>query len=276
MFNAFFDESQADSVFLVAGWVATAEEWTKFDAAWNAALASEPAIRCFHHYEAKMVEGEFGGWSNEEAQAKLAALVRVICDHDMYGVTTGLNTKSWKDAFSSETLSPKRLKGILKITHHYQSCFHSAVAAVLQRQLELGHSSEVVNFIFDQQDGLLKDNIKLYSQFKNLFPEASKKIAGEIFIGDDKDTPALQAADLLAGQLTTMLKSGAGPMYQELVKCHQVIQTTAYPPNFETLPAIVEAVSWAWNEKRKIDAEIAGHGEKREVIIAPAKKTDDE
>src|ERR1041384_612464 len=121
MYQAFFDESEADPVYLVAGWVATAEEWGKFDTAWNAALAAAPSIRYFRHHDAKMQKGEFEGWPNADAQAKLDVLVKVICDHEMYGVTTGLNTKTWKQAFQSN-LSPKRLKGLLKFTHHYESC----------------------------------------------------------------------------------------------------------------------------------------------------------
>jgi hypothetical protein len=216
-----------------------------------------------------MLKGEFEGWSNEDTQTKLDALVKVICDHEMYGVTTGLNTTTWKQAFHSE-LSRKRLKGILKFTHHYQSCFHSAVAMVMQRQLELGHTSDVVDLVFDQQDGLLKDSIKHYSSFKSSFPPAVQKIAGEISVGNDKNTPALQAADLLAGQLTTMLKSGPGPTYQTIVKCHQVIHAKAYPPQFQTFPAIVKAVSWAWTEKRKLDARIAAEDEH-----SPDKKRND-
>src|ERR1043165_950539 len=213
MFRAFFDESEAEPVYLLAGWVTTAEEWAKFDAAWNAVLAADPSIRYFRHHDAKMLKGPFEAWSNEDAQAKLHALVKVICDHEMYGVSTGLNTTTWKQAFQSE-LSPKRLKGILKITHHYQSCFHSAVAMVMQRQLELGRASDVVDLVFDQQDGLLKESIKHSSQFKVTFPPDVQKIAGEISVGNDKDTPALQAADLLAGQLTTILKSGPNPTYR--------------------------------------------------------------
>jgi hypothetical protein len=104
-----------------------------------------------------------------------------------------------------------------------------------------------------------------------LFPPAQQDIAGEISAGNDKDTPALQAADLLAGQLTTMLKSGPGPTYQALVKCHQVIQANAYPRQFQTFPAIVKAVSWAWSEKRKLDAQIAAEDKR-----SGNKRTNDE
>lgn len=67
MFQAFFDESEVDAVYLVAGWVATAEEWTKFNAAWNAVLAADPPIQYFRHHDAKMLKDEFEGWSNDDA-----------------------------------------------------------------------------------------------------------------------------------------------------------------------------------------------------------------
>lgn len=264
MFRAVFDESEVDAVYLVAGWVASVEEWLRFDAAWEATLSAPPPIKYFRHHDSKMLKGEFAGWSAGDAHAKLTALVNVICEHQMYGVTTGLNTKTWKQAYRSDLLSPRRLKGLLKFTHHYESCFHSAVAMVMQRQLELGHTTETVDIVFDQQDGLLKDSIKHYENFRHLFPQDVQKIAGTIASGDDKSIPALQAADLLAGQLTTMLKSGPGPTYQALVKCHQVIHAKAYPPNFQWFPAIVRTMGMLWSEKRKADAQIAAEEKQKQ------------
>ncbi|HEX7154098.1 MAG TPA: DUF3800 domain-containing protein [Thermoanaerobaculia bacterium] len=257
MYQAFFDESQADAVYLIAGWVAAADEWTKFDAAWNTVLTAKPTIRYFRHHDAKTRKGEFSGWTAEEVDAKLTALVEVICHYDMYGVATGVNTQTWNRAFRSKVLSPKRLRGLLKITHYYESCFHSAIGMVMQRQMELGYVSDVIDLIFDQQDGLLNESMKHYSEFKKAFPSQLQKIAGKTHIGNDRECPALQAADLLAGQLTTMLRSGPAPTYQKLVGCHEVLQTTAYPPGFHTFPALVNAVSWAWNERRNVNAEIA-------------------
>jgi hypothetical protein len=43
--NGYVDESEDDTVFVLAGFVAPAEEWTKFSDVWQAALDAKPRVR---------------------------------------------------------------------------------------------------------------------------------------------------------------------------------------------------------------------------------------
>ncbi|HEX2833930.1 MAG TPA: hypothetical protein VHW00_13045 [Thermoanaerobaculia bacterium] len=258
MFTAYFDESEAATVYFVSGWVATVEVWSEFTLAWNAVLASEPSIKYLRHNEAKGLKGEFAGWTDADVARKIDTLVDVICAHEMHGLNVGVRTTTWGEAFKSDVLSKKQVTSVLKFTHPYQACFHAAVAGVLQRQLEKGFSSEVVNFVFDEQKGLLRHSIDLFAQFKPTFPKQSLAIAGEIVSGDDKSTPALQAADLLCGQIATALASGKpDPAYQRLVTCHEVAKGTAYPPKFEQTDAMVKLLGAVWTEKKMLDSLLA-------------------
>jgi hypothetical protein len=253
-FTAFFDESEAGAVFFIGGWVATAVEWAKFSAAWDAALIARPPIGYLSHHDWKALKGEFEGWSKSDADSKIDDLVKVIGDHEMYGILGGLNTDTWKEAFQTEVLSQKQLKSILGFTHPYQSCFHGAVSMVLQIQLKKGHVAETVDFVFDNQTGLLKDSIGAYQQFKSGFPADRKAIAGAISVGDDKHLPPLQAADLLCGQSHTNLITGKPErVYETLVTCHEVVQFPSYPPNFQLIPGVVEALGIVWTAKQELD-----------------------
>lgn len=119
---------------------------------------------------------------------------------------------------------------------------------------EKGFSSDVVDFVFDEQKGLLKGSINLYIQFKASFPAAKRAIAGDIIAGDDKQCPPLQAADLLCGQIATMLAKGKPePAYQRLVTCHEVAGTTAYSPKFEQTQTLVKILGALWTEKKVLD-----------------------
>lgn len=271
MFNAHFDEADTGTIYFIAGWVAAAEEWAKFSHAWNAVLASPPAIKYFSHHEAKSAKGEFSGWSKAHVDGKIDALVQVICDHEMYGVEGGLNLKTWHAVFTSKVLTKKQQSSVLKFTHPYQSCFHGVVSAVLQLQLEHDEVDAAVDFVFDEQCGLLKKSIKDYETFRKTFPPEKQKIAGTIASGDDKQLPPLQAADLLCGKIVTNLHIGKPEKhFRRLVECHQVHHFKAYPPNFQLTPALVKALDVIWSEKQRLDKEIAEEEQNRS-----GEKTDD-
>jgi hypothetical protein len=254
MFTAYFDETEADTVFLMAGWVATVDDWAAFTGAWTAVLVQQPTIRYFSHHEAQARKGEFAGWEEDVVDAKRSALVDVICAHPMYGLTTGVRTTTWNAAFASRNLPAKRLKSILKFTHPYQACFHSAIAAVLHLQTEKAHLGTVVDFVFDEQTGLLKESIKAYRTFREGFAPDLRELAGSVSVGNDKLLRPLQAADLLCGQLGAMLSSKKpGMAYKRLAASHEIARVRAYPANFSSVPALVADVARLAAEKWSLD-----------------------
>jgi hypothetical protein len=145
---------------------------------------------------------------------------------------------------------------VLRIAHPYQWCFFSATAAVLQTQLERGASEGTVDFVFDQQKGLCKKCAEFYREFKEQIPLEKKAIAGTVAEASDRDVPALQAADLLVGQLTTNRRIGKPELpWRRMAAALKIMSTTAYPPGFETLPDLVSQLNVIWSTKRLADIE---------------------
>jgi hypothetical protein len=155
-------------------------------------------------------------------------------------------------------LSKKQLQSVLRITHPYQWCFFSATAAVLLTQLERGASQDTVDFVFDEQEGLFKKCAEFYREFKEQMPDEKKAIAGTVGEASDRDIPALQAADLLVGQVTTNLRTGKPEEpWRRMAAALKIMSTTAYPPGFERLPDLVSQLNVIWSTKRLGDIERA-------------------
>jgi hypothetical protein len=157
----------------------------------------------------------------------------------MYGVAVGLRPSTFDKAFASTVLGKKQVTKRLKLTHHYQSCVLAASAAVFQLQREAGDTSRV-DFVMDEQTGLLPAISEEYAKWKHRFPPAVQAIAGDILEGSDSDSEPLQAADFLAGGITRGVGTNdAEDYYARLRTCHRVAFTQAYPPYFEEIPGMV-------------------------------------
>lgn len=254
MVRAYFDESSDGQVFLIGGWVGKDDEWDKFSTEWSSILQKPPAIRYFSHHESKSIKGQFNGWTPQQIEAKTLALTEVLCRRDVYGIITGLNLSALDFVFKNSVLPKKQIQNILRGLHEYQLCFFSVTAAVVQTQLERGATQDTVEFVFDQQTGLLKKCAKFYRQFKDKMPTEKKAIAGTVVEASDKDNPALQAADLLVGQVTTNLRLGKPELPLRRMACNlSIMSTTAYPPGFESFPDLVSQLNVILSTKRLRD-----------------------
>jgi hypothetical protein len=249
--RGFFDESEHGNVRLVAGWVTDCGTWERLSEDWHVALDAAPSIRYFKHHEAKAnpPSGQFNGWSSAAVEAKITALVDVICRHEMYGVTSGLKKSTHNAAFAGATMPRKTLRTLLKGSHYYNACVFSVQGMVAQVQIESGHADKAVDVIFDEMDGLLKECIAFFEeQLRPLLPENLRAICGSIIEANDKQVEALQAADLLAGQLTTKLRLGRPEEhYRRMARAHPIYQRPAYNRDFNRIPELVRTVNQNWS-----------------------------
>lgn len=254
MIRAFVDDSSDGSISLLGGWVANNSEWERFSHNWAEVLREAPKIDYFRHHEAKTdpPTGQFTNWTKELIDSKITKLVEVICDHEMYGVVVGLKLDTHWKAFEGSVLSRKQLQSVLKLVYPYHFCFFAFTACVLQIEREHGNSDQRVDFVFDEQGQLLKTCVKVYRQFKADFPAELKAIAGTVSEANDKHIAALQAADLLVGQMVTQFRlAQPETFFQKMVTCHKVFSSTAYVPSFETIPNIISGLNVAWSTKRR-------------------------
>jgi len=210
MLRAFIDETgnnPKEPVFCFAGWVSTVSEWDRFSDSWHNELDRKPSIDYFKHHEAKSQTGQFEGWSRSDCENKLLALAKVIVERDVYGVATGVKNEVVAGLLKKAVPSLKTVRNILHASRPFDWCFHSVISMILQLQVNQGVKDKV-DFIFDEGESAFEDCAKIYREFleKWPFPPAMKAIAGMVSTGNDKLIMPLQAADLLAGSSTAILR----------------------------------------------------------------------
>ncbi len=73
MFKGFFDEcnrNPSEILFVMAGWVASVDEWERFSESWDTCLHQHPRIEYFKSDEANNPSGEFGKLTIADGNAK--------------------------------------------------------------------------------------------------------------------------------------------------------------------------------------------------------------
>jgi hypothetical protein len=252
LIRAFCDES-SNGAFVMAAWVASAETWGPFADAWDSELGNTPSIKYFKHYEAKQHEKQFEGWDENAIDNKIMALAKVICKHKpLYGISTGLIVKKLREEIGKSKLPKKKLRKVGIITEPYEYCFINTACRVLQIQLERGISDRV-DFIFDEH-ALFEKCASLYREMKEGgLPAQQKAIAGTVSPAVDTEVPALQAGDLLAGQMTTELRWGRRDDPLEMLRSNIDIYIAPTPlPRHIRGNEIIEDMNVLWSASQKI------------------------
>lgn len=248
LIRAFCDES-SNGAFLMAGWVAPSETWEPFADRWKLELEKPPTIKYFKHYEAKQREGQFEGWEQTAIDEKMLALAKVICAHKpLYGISTGLLVRKLKEDVGRSVIPRKKLRKYGILTEPYEFCFLDTVCRILQVQVER-QIRERVDFIFDDH-ALFEKCASLYREMKEFFPAEQKAIAGTVSPAVDTDVPALQAADLLAGQMTTSLRFGKHDAPLEMMRLIGIYVVPSPLPRHMGAIEIIEGMNVLWSVKR--------------------------
>jgi hypothetical protein len=251
---AYFDEVTDDStIFLVGGWMAEGEEWDRFTDKWRRALSEAPGCAYFKHHEAMSLTAEFAGWTPEARDAKLCLLANVVVRHDLHGLVGGVNLKQFKAAFENSQLNKKQLKGVMKITHPYHSCFHGVVGQTIQLEAQKGDAARRVDFVFDDHPGMLAECIKQLNEAREMIPATLQAITGSMTAANDKESAPLQAADFLVGQILLSLKQGshAEPL-RIVVSERRIAQFASFPPQFQHFPAYIEQLNTTFAAKEEL------------------------
>jgi hypothetical protein len=182
----FFDESgihESARILGVGGWVASAEEWDRFIARWEAALARNGA-KIFHFADFDNSRGEFSGWSIFRKQNLIKDLFRVLNQRDLFGFCACIVMPEYKaTAVGSGTALEEK---------------HSPFVICQQYCIEMisKRLNKNVFYIFDKQQEFDSPAIQNFRDTKTRFPEWSEKMSGIAFRSKIEFSP-LQAADLL-------------------------------------------------------------------------------
>lgn len=194
------DESGAHGkgTYLIAGYLATSENWEHFKALWTEKLAGPRHVDYFKRGANYHGDKPFDGWSESEREAKLDAMVSVF---DGFGgaIVEISSVISWDDYKVAMT------GGIAAVfPNPYYFCLHGVVSSVIRwiqkAQIDNPGIETGAEFVFDQQDGHEAGALHHYATVYKQFPELQPMMLGCNF-RDDKVTPGLQAADLIAWQI---------------------------------------------------------------------------
>lgn len=188
-----FDESgsSGEGGFVsIAGFVATEERWTTFDAAWNAALAKH-GIPYLHTTDLANFKRIYKEWTVEQQRALVADLMAVIWD---MGRVVAIGSTIAVDDFNSFN-AEQRARWIDPYFLLLQEVLNGAT-------LEARPDNERVRIIYSQQDEFRGKFQQLYRVLQRREPRLDT-----LTFADMRTTPGLQAADLLAYELKRFYKN---------------------------------------------------------------------
>ena len=177
-------------VFVLAGYVARAEQWDEFNERWIAALLEPRRLDYFKMKEAAALVDQFRGWTPAERDHKLAELISIIKETVIAGFASTVYHEDYRAAFAGKISR--------EVDTPYWLMYHSMMRLVLDWQFRRG-DDEKVSFIFDEQ-GKQTDQVQAtWTNFLTYLPPRMKALMGDrpSHLNDVK-TPPLQAADLLA------------------------------------------------------------------------------
>lgn len=196
--KAFIDDSGSGpdgKVFVLAGFISTAECWDEFSVQWDSICAKEPATPDFHMVEAWRLKGGYWGrGSTDELTArrdkKLSKLAASVRDNVICSITTGLTWRAYESAVQGN-VPPT-------VDNPYFFLFWNIIQLVVKWE-RASSRREKVDFVFDDQSKIGREAQSWHCTFLDCMNDDEKFIlSGTPIFKHDSDTPPLKAADMWA------------------------------------------------------------------------------
>jgi hypothetical protein len=202
MVNGYIDDSADHKTFVLAGYVAPADEWVRFSEAWQEALDGPPSVTHLKTVDAMSPKpvGVFHGWTRAAVDQKLEQLYSIIDAHVSYEVSAVVVLADLEKVFGDAPL-PKRAKD------PFYLAISSLISGVARLQVQQEQpTDEVVDWVFDETVKKQGRFIAVWDMLKATAPMDIRHMIGgtPAFRKDfDKAYPArsvlpLQAADMEA------------------------------------------------------------------------------
>jgi hypothetical protein len=219
MMEAYFDESgihEGAKVCIVAGFYGTERAWRKFEDQWNKVLADYPELLKGFHAKNFFARdkgnrvGEYKDWSDEKADKFLGRLLQVILRNRVFPIGYGvvvddflalsLKLKLWLTGAKFEKRTDKLISGGCPSKSYYlpfQFC-------VLKSANKSNATPEdKIHFFAGLDRTFYEYATELYSLTleDERLPAPMRERLGTIAYPLSKETPGIQAADLLANRM---------------------------------------------------------------------------
>jgi hypothetical protein len=191
-------------VFVLAGYIASADLWAAFSAAWEAECAKAPSIADFKMSQANGLSGDFGGWTRAAADARCLELAKIIQAHTVVRIHTAI---VWEDY---ERIVRGRVPGVPDDPYFW--LFYNLIHQVADWQVGHGLRGNV-DFIFDDQGKIGAQSAGWYETLREIFPPTLQACLGSTPIfRHDKDVLPLKAADMWAWHVRRYIWRGIGAL----------------------------------------------------------------
>ncbi len=189
--NGFVDESEDLSVFVLAGYVASAEVWAAFSDDWHVALHATPGIWELKTKDAMALKGCFSGFTKAERDKKLCDLYQVIDKHVFFEVSAVIPMEPFTRIFRNGIL-PK------KVASPYYHALPLLISNIARHQITIG-MEEKIDFIFDERRIEQGKLLAIWDMVVETAPDDVKPMLGSTpNFKSDTDVLPLQAADMEA------------------------------------------------------------------------------
>jgi hypothetical protein len=191
MLIAHLDESGhsgSTDFFAMAAFVGEDAQWGAFDKAWQAALAAHEAPY-LHMREFAHRTGAFKGWTEERRRGLLSAAVGAINDARLEAIAVAMSVSDFRALNAEEQVM---------FQDPFFSCFQE-VSYGVQIMSDRTPAPEKIRVVFSLQDDFGPKLRKLWTALQQRSKVLSTK--AELQFDDMRQTPGLQAADLLAYEL---------------------------------------------------------------------------
>jgi hypothetical protein len=185
--EAYIDDSASDArcdkrLFL-AGYIQDEEAWMRLSEDWRSALARSPALNALH------MSTCFSGWSEQEREAKIDALVAVLTKYRPPSIECSVSRAAHKALLRPH--SPYDLR------HPYFVGFIGVLHGVAKTVRAEGLSGPV-RLTFDEQGNVGNDAALWFVPLKYSDPSLTEVLGDSPRFANDEEVIPLQVADMLA------------------------------------------------------------------------------
>ncbi len=191
MLHLYFDKAGPNDdipAVTVAGVISTPEKWVEFGKKWEEALHEFDELPFFHMSEYESGIGRYKDWNERGVKKeRFSRLLDIIEEHVMATVGASVSLADCADSFGDPPVA----------TAYGLTALHCSNMIPQYRHLR-EHPGEQVTYTFEAGDrgyGKLRDGYDLI--YEEPWRRAFNRLSGRLKV-EDKNSPPLQAADILA------------------------------------------------------------------------------
>jgi hypothetical protein len=208
--SAYLDDSGTHGnspICVLAGYFGGQRQWVSFDRQWSKAL-SDFGIKEFHAHrfwaaaKGKKVAA-YEGWDGHRATRLINRLLTIVGSHRVYPFGSAIVMDDWNALPGDEQkvlTGAAYFKGKTVTPGARKKAFFLPFVHAVRKAANYCPQEQKMDFVFDENE-LYKPYAQDYFELMTKLPDPVGKVLGQISFVSSEQTPAVQAADLLAYEI---------------------------------------------------------------------------